>query len=357
LIIPSLISPYSIAALISLLKVTCYVLLAAVVSRTRLGEAQVLTLWICLAGSLLVSAGLTVIDFSGIVDIPYNNNLWIATRVGGVDVEQASGFFPRRSAMAAIYSISIVGSLVFALAHRSLVLRLFFLSAGSIGLLCVFLTHNRSGVLGSLAVIAVYTLVSPRFRGFRRIGIVVAGVVIGLILLIITVRYYPEHASIYLAKLGFIGLSETTWESDHFRIDLFLAAVKSIGTNPLGNGMTLVKLPGGVLMSSHNVVTEIIWEAGIFSLIWLPVFAATLYSYFSRRRFLGRSARLPAAIEYDAVSCALFVWLVNGMVHNTIHTGLAWILFGVVISARFFGSGSPRSGQAEPELAYDTAEP
>ena len=161
---------------------SCYVALAAVVSRTFLSQSQVFILWICIAVRLVLSAALTIVDFAGIVDVPYNNNLWLTTKIGVERVEQASGFFARRSGMAAIFSIGIAGSLVFALAHASLAVRLFFLMAGSTGLLCVFLTHNRSGVLGPLAVVSVYALLSPRFRGLRRIGMLMASIVVGIVL-------------------------------------------------------------------------------------------------------------------------------------------------------------------------------
>ena len=242
--------------------------------------------------------------------------------------------------MAAVFSIGIASSLVLALGHSSVVVRLGFLAVGCTGLLCVFLTHNRSGVLGPLAVIAVYALISPRFRGVRRIGMLIASVVIGMCLLLFIVRFYPDHASVYVAKLGFLGLAEKTWESDHLRIDLFIAAIKAMGSTPLGHGFSLVKLPSGITMDAHNVVTAIIWAAGVFSLVWLPIFAATVYGYFGPRLSVRRGSRPPIPIEYDAVACALFSWLASGMTHNIMQTGVAWLLFGVLISNRYFSSRS-----------------
>jgi hypothetical protein len=207
-------------------------------------------------------------------------------------------------------------------------------------LLCVFLTHNRSGVLGPLVVVSVYALLSPRFRGLRRIGMLMASVVVGISFLFFIVRYYPEHAAIYGAKLGFLGLSEGAWESDHLRIDLFLAALKSMGSKPLGNGLSLVSLPDGIWLNAHNIVTAIIWAAGVFSLVWLPIFAATVFSYFGRGLSNRQRARNLMSVEHDAVVCGLFAWLANGMTHNSIQTGLAWLLFGVLISDRYFSARS-----------------
>ena len=349
LVIPSVMSEEPIKSLLMLLQVACYIALAAVASRTFLSRSQVFTLWVCIAAGLFVSAALTIVDFAGLVDVPHNNDLWLTTKVGAEQVEQASGFFMRRSGMAAIFSIGIAGSLVFALAHASLAVRLFFLVTGSTGLLCVFLTHNRSGVLGPLAIVMVYALVSPRFRGLRKIGMLMVSIVIGMSFFFFIVRYYPEHASIYTAKLGFLGLSDTTWESDYLRIDLFIAAMRSMGSKPLGNGFSMVRLPSGIWLNAHNVVTAIIWAAGIFSLVWLPIFAATVFSYFRGTPSRRGGVRRPSSVENDAVMCGLFTWLANGMTHNSLQTGLAWLLFGVLISGRYFSARlAPDSVSAVP---------
>ncbi len=355
LILPSVLSPEPVRALLMLFQLLCYVALAAVVSRTQLSGSQVFLIWMCIAVGLFLSAALTIIDFAGIVDVPYNNNLWLSTKVGVDRVEQASGFFARRSGMAAIFSIGIAGSLVFALAHKSIAIRFFFLVAGSTGLLCVFLTHNRSGVLGSLAVVSAYALISPRFRGLRRIGMLMASIVIGIAFLLFIIRYYPQHAAVYGAKLGLLGSAEFNRESDHLRIDLFLAALESLGSKPLGNGFSLVELPGGVWMSAHNVVTAIIWAAGVFSLVWLPLFAATVFSYFMPGLSRRREVRKLVTVEHDAVVCGLFAWLANGMTHNSIQTGLAWLFFGVLIADRYFSARSMRESENGVDAAGESS--
>jgi hypothetical protein len=144
-----------------------------------------------------------------------------------------------------------------------------------------------------------------------------------------------------------VGSSDAIRDSDHLRVDLFLSAMQSMGSNPLGNGFSLVKLPGGIWMNAHNVVTAIIWAAGIFSLVWLPIFAATVFSYFGAGRASRRRVSRPISVEHDAVVCGLFTWLANGMTHNSLQTGLAWLLFGVLISDRYFSArSSANSGSA-----------
>jgi hypothetical protein len=334
----------------SVVELAGYLLLAAAISRTRWRPSQLSALWLLMAGGLFISSSLTIVDYAGIVDIPYNNDATRSTSAGGFSVWQASGFFARRSGMAAIFVLSITGSLVLALARESVKARLYFLAAASSGLLCLFLTHNRSGVLSAIAVVAVYTLVSPRFRGGRRIKILLGGAAASGIFLAIVILFFPEHVAVYRAKLGFIGLADTTWESDAYRYELFIAAIKSIGKNPLGNGFTMITLPGGIAYNPHNVVTAIIWAAGGFSFIWLPLFTAALYLSLGRR-LANRPAR-PLPVESDALSCALLAWLLNGMTHNTIFTGLAWALFGLMLSIRYF-SDLPQTG---PETGPSTVQ-
>lgn len=356
LTLPSLLVSEPRAAFGQLFELTGYVLLAAVISRTNLRASQVGLLWGCIAVGVLLSAGLTIADFAGVVDVPYNNDLLIETKAGGQVVQQATGFFARRSGMAAVFSLGITGSLVLGLAHRSLTARGFFLVAGVAGLLCLFLTHNRSGVLGSGFVVLAYASLSPRFRGASRIGILLASTLVGLGFLAIVYRYYPEHVSIYLVKLGFRGLAETSWESDYARVDLFQTALKSLTVRPLGNGLTLIELPGGLSLNPHNLITAIIWGAGIFAFVWLPLLGVTLYVYFGRRFGSRRGAQLRANLYGDAVSCALVAWLLNGMAHNTLFTGLAWLLFGVTIANRHFSARRPQPARNPAGSGFARAE-
>jgi len=328
--------PLPLAALNAPLEFAGYVLLAAAISRTRWRRSQISTIWILMAGGLLVSSSLTIVDYIGMIDVPYNNEATTSTTAAGLKVWQASGFFPRRSGMAAFFGLSITGSLVLALAHESFRARLYFLAAASSGLLCLFLTHNRSGVFAAIFVIAIYTLLSPRFKGSRRINILLGASVAGGLLLTVVILLFPDHLTVYVAKLGFIGLADETWSSDRYRVDLFVAAIRSITENPLGNGFTKISLSSGLAMNPHNVVTAIIWATGIFSFIWLPLFAAAVYLALSGR-LENRSDRAPLRVESDALTFALFAWLVGGMTHNILFTGLAWIMFGLMLSIRHFG--------------------
>jgi len=322
-----------------------YILLAAAISRTRWHRSQISTLWFLMAAGLLVSSSLTIVDYVGFINVPYANELDISTEAVGLDVEQASGFFVKRSAMAAYFGLSATGSLVLALTHESFRARLYYFTAASSGLLCLFLTHNRSGVFGAIIAIGIYILISPRFNGSRRVNILLASMIAGGMLLAGTATFFPEHLSVYVAKLGFIGLADEAWASDGTRIDLFVAAVKSIAVNPLGNGFTKILLSPGRLISAHNIVTAIIWALGAFAFLWLPLFSAAVYLSLTGRPG-NRSNRIPLSVESDALTFGLLGWLLNGMTHNIIFTGLAWVVFGIMLSIRYFGDLDERKREA-----------
>jgi hypothetical protein len=342
-------TPDPSAALWQPIELGGYVLLGAAISRTEWSRSRLSILWLLMAGALFISSFLTIVDYAGIIDVPYNNDATTSTATAGLEVWQASGFFVRRSGMAAIFGLTIAGSLALALAHESPLTRLYHFAAAAAGLLCLFLTHNRSGVLSAIAVIGVYTLVSPRFQGSRRINILLGAAVAGVFLLAVVIAFFPEHLVVYVAKLGFIGLADETWASDAYRLKLFIAAIQGVGENPLGNGFTKIPLKGGLLMNPHNMVTAIIWASGLFSFFWLPTFAAAVCTSFSRR-FTSPRKRPHAPPESDAIACALFAWLLNGMTHGMIFTGLAWVLFGLMLSIRYFSDPLP----TDPETGKGT---
>ena len=332
-----------------LVELTGYILLSAVVSRTELNTSRLRVYWFAIAAGLLLSSALTIIDFAGIADVPRNNEVRLETRLGSYSVEQASGFFARRSAMASVFSLGIAGSIILALGVRSLSARLFFLGSGALGMICLVLTHNRSGVLAAVMTIAAYSLFSRRLAGFKRLAVIPIVVLLGSAGIMVFAYFFPETAEIYLAKLGFIGLADFVWESDYHRLETLYRALESLVERPIGNGFTLIPLPGGLEYQAHNVIVSIVWALGIFSLVWLPGFAVTLY----------RRLRLPSGIrstvEEEAVKWALLAWLINGMAHSQFFAGIAWIMFGAAIACQNQRVKEAAAASREPELGLEPA--
>lgn len=314
-----------------------YVALAAVIARSELSPAQISRFWSTIALCAGLSSLLTVVDFLGIVDVPFCNEVTYDTKIEGERTAQASGFFEHRSAMAAVFSIAITGCAIVGLTDPSRLRQLVFLGSVLASLLALFLTHNRSGVFGSIFVIGLFTLISGRLRVAQRIRLLVTGGLIGITLLAIASILFPEHVEAYLAKLGFLGLAEETWESDTVRIDLFVHAILGIADAPHGNGLTHIPLYPGILMSPHNIITQVIWAGGVVALFWLPVFGLSVLlrlgivslSRVQRTTLPGFDHRL--AVLHDASLYGLLAWVLNGMTHQTLSTGLAWIVFGMLL--------------------------
>ncbi len=337
LFIPSLLSAYPVETSFKIVQLLGYVLVAATVSRVRFSEAGLGRLWLALGLGMLVSAGLTIIDFVGIIDVPRNNEVGLSSKVTGERIEQASGFFPTRSFMAAIFCLGTAGSAVLAISRLPAWRRLFFAAAGLTGILCLFLTHNRSGILGPAAAVALLILFSPQFSGVRKLGSFAAALVLGAVFLAIASLYFPEHLAVYAASLGFLGSSEIApFETDLARIEFFFIALQSVASDPLGHSFTL--MPYKMEMKdTHNVVTSLIWAGGIITLLWLPAFAVFITG---RLRSLGR----PGSPYHTAIACALVSWLLNGMVHNILFAGLAWVFIGILLSRLHFEQQATPTG-------------
>ena len=312
-----------------------YVMLTAVVSRTYVDAAQFRFIWIAIAGGMAISAGLTIVDYIGLINVPRNNEVVISSEVGSSEIEQATGFFPRRSAMAAVFSTGIAGSILIGILAKGIYTKIWFWSCGLVGALCVLLTHNRSGVLAPLMAIAVYSMFFMRGALSKKVMIAVAGFTSAALIIAVMAFYFPEHLEVYEAKLGHLlpggedNAQRNVAKSDYGRIRLFLAALSSLSENPTGHGFGLVKLTQYTFKGSHNVITGFIWAGGIMFILWLPFF---VWIVFQRLRNVASVALSSlSAPYYEATLCGLFAFLLNNMAHESWRTGVAWILFGTVI--------------------------
>jgi len=194
-------------------------------------------------------------------------------------------------------------------------------------------------VLGPLMIVAAYGLVSGRFRGHRRIIYAVSVALAASMLLFVLNWFVPEHLAVYSVKLGLSAGYEDVAGSDYMRVALAREVFGSLLRNPMGNGLTTIAI-GGAERSVHNIFVQIVWAAGLFGILWLVAFPAALYRRISSFRVRPRH---PA---YDASLWALGAWLLHGMTHNSLQTGLAWILLGVVISSHAASIGAETSGRA-----------
>ena len=285
----------------------------------------------CFAG--LISAGVTIIDLIGVVDIPNVNEAIKGTITDSGYLMQATGPFPRRTAMAVYFTFVIVVGLLVPLVYRrdGILLNLFFLISATVCLLALMLTHNRAGVLSSL--IAVFVVLIGSLR--TPVRLIKIATVVSVILASFTVAvnvWFPELWRVYSELLG-IGIVSTKEESDATRILFAQHIFLSLEANPIGNGYSLVPGVRGFEaepVDPHNNLSQIIWSAGVFGLAWLIYFIGKAIV---RGGLFFRSPRSDSSIGrlLLVVIGALLAFMLTGMTHTIISTGFAWILFGLFL--------------------------
>lgn len=316
-------------ALIEAIRLGGYVALSAVIMSTPFSPRAAFALWSSVALGLLASAVLSVVDFLGWIDIPGANSVQAATDVGSVSVDQAAGFFARRSAMAAVFSLSIAGCFVFAFRQARLQVAGFFFLCGMFGMLCLFFTHNRSGLLSPLIALAAYMWVTPIIPTGRKVLIGLAGLAVAVLVLVGLSTLFPLQTEVYKQSLDIFDdrRDAENVKSDLARVQLLKIALDSMAAAPLGHGFTAIAI-GTETMNAHNVITYIAWALGLMA---IPVFAAITMIVIARVRL--HPGENPTA-HFDAGRWALLSWMLHNMTHNSIAMGLGWIALGVVLGAR-----------------------
>jgi len=330
-------------AYIRLMMLFGYLFAAIAVYQMQLTEERIKFLVHTLCISILVASALTIIDYLKIYDIPYVNEVDITTKIGGERVEQAGGFFPRRSAMAAFYSIIIPTLMYYAFKIRNVKEKALMFGASGISFIALLLTHNRSGILGTIFALMLYLYFDKSTKLGRKISIFIyLPIVFGIILYIIYMLS-PETLDVYVMKLyrympgvsvdAREQVSQSVIESDESRIYFFVSVMKSLLSNPIGNGFSLVFTEKYNYKNPHNIITYIIWAAGLMAFIWLPIFMRQVYRNFSLKRLRGKIDINQTNVTYVAAfQVGLLSWAINNLAHSSLSTGLAWLYLGVVLN-------------------------
>jgi len=293
-----------------------------------------------LAAGLLLSGGLTLIDYLGWVNVPYCNQVVSGSHIGsdtsGSYVMQAGGFFPRRSAMAAVFSLSIAASVVIAISEKSWLAKAFYSVSALTGILSVMLTHNRSSVLAIGLALVGYVLLNNTFSMSRRVKIAALAGGFSVVAIVLALIYFPAHVEVYKKKIASLlgGSEHTMTSSDHVRVEMLQNTLKSMASNPMGHGFGPVHSVSGRFAGKftdpHNLLTSWLWAVGAFAFLWLVLFLRTAFLTVIR----AVEMRPELVPYYDAGRVALMAWFFHNMAHNSFGTGLAWLLLGIVISLR-----------------------
>jgi hypothetical protein len=283
----------------------------------------------------LISSALTLIDWSGLVNIPGVNELSIATQTELGSVMQASGPFGRRSAMAAYFALLIPIAILSALYVKSLStrVRLFFATTGLCCAISLILTHNRAGLLGGLTAIGAISLYLARSPArLARALLAGAAGVLGFGWLIAT--YLPAQFDAYRALLNVGGVASTDAflaESDKLRLVFFERTITALASNPIGHGYTMLNgIPGFERIDPHNMLSQIVWAAGLFGLLWIVYFGRLVFR--RCKPVFDRESSADPVYQYGiAIGGGLLGWFFCGMAHTIIATGVSWLLFGILL--------------------------
>lgn len=319
-----------------------YLFVSVAVFRMSLTETRIKVLFYGLGASILFASALTVIDFLNIYNFPYVNENDVTTKIGGERIEQAGGFFQRRSSMAAYYSIIIPALLYYAFKIKNIKEKTFMLVAGVVSYIALFLTHNRSGVLGIVISLLAYMLIDRSLRLHRKLTVLISMMAVFVLFIFVVYLYLPTHFEVYVMKLASYlpgvgeegaATEERYIQSDYSRIYFFESVMESLIDNPIGNGFSKIYTEQYGVGSPHNIITLIIWAAGIVAFVWIPVFALQVKKHFGLKQLVDQGKIThPLVIPLTALQVGILSWLLNNMAHNSLATGLAWMYLGLILN-------------------------
>ncbi len=340
----------SLGAYLELGRFVLYLCFATVVSSWDFTDKRLKIVVYAVTIGLLLSSGLTIIDYRGWVNVPRCNEVVISSEVDSRTdrVTQAGGFFRTRSAMAAVFSLSVTMSLIMALATPGWREKALFAAAGASGSLAIILSHNRSGLIAIALAMLVYLFFSKSFDLGRRMKLLALSSAMGIGLLVVLSVYFPNHVRVYKSKLPLFfpeasqGYNESQRRGDAVRYENLITAFEELASNPIGNGLGRILHSERGYKNTHNSFTTLLWAGGVFTLLWVVPFSIRAF------KLLFANANMPpGSLHYfDAFRFALVAFLINSMAHDSLGTGLFWIFLAVLINIRHQGAASLNAMQS-----------
>lgn len=281
----------------------------------------------------------TLVDFTGLIDLPGINENIAATRTEVGYIMQVSGPFARRSAMAAYYTMIISIGILLPIYNNRLKLsaKFFFLFSSMVCSVSLALTHNRAGILSAAMAVLVCLIFSSSNLIFLIQKLCVL-VFLGMLFLAALNTLFPDAMLVYqsflepseaYATIGFLQLSE----SDALRITFFQHTMSSLLENPIGHGYSLLTGVSGYEdfpVDPHGNLTQIVWASGLFGVLWLLLFGSRAVVQ-SLRLIRTKLTLEPISRLIPTLIGALLSFLILGVSHTVISTGIAWILCGSLL--------------------------
>lgn len=327
---------------IHLVCLLIYILFSASITRIYFSLYRLKIIFILLAVSMLLSAFITLIDFWNIINIQFVNKLHIVTKITGESVYQVSGFFLRRSAMAAYFSIILPAFFILFITLNNSLLKSLFIFSFFISFIVLIFTHNLAGVVSIILTCMLYIFFGYQVKFLKKISKIASVALTVTFFTTIITTEFPEVVEVYLVRIGVhysvpdvsIPSKELTKqiESDDERIYLFKQTIASLAQNPFGHGLSQLTDEYYGNVDPHNILSQFIWSSGIFFFFWVGLFAYTVIKVLRVRPGYMKNGLKP---YFDAAKFGLLSWLICGMAHNIIFTGLAWAFLGLALNIRY----------------------
>lgn len=202
-------------------------------------------------------------------------------------------------------------------------------AAFAVGLLALALTFSRAGWMGFAAAAAIFAAL--RARGLRA-GLVTAGAVVAVALLLVLVLFNEHHNP----------------SENYTRLSIWQAAIGAIdrfpltGVGPFGflRVYPAVRLPGGdaTAFHAHSLYLTFFAEIGI---VGLTAFGWLIWSFARSVRDALRAAEPRAALLAAAVAAGVAGTLVQGLIDT-----VSVVIFSLLLPTMALALATARSGGA-----------
>lgn len=222
-------------------------------------------------------------------------------------------------------------------------------------IVCVFMLHstNRSFFV-SLALATVMLLASSRWSSARTVRRWIPVLLVALVAGVVVLFFFPTLVVLYTERLIAPLVARDATESGQIRVALWSVAWDGFrhgwnlfGAGPLGIPVPLQILadadPVGYRADTHSNFVFFLWRGGLFGVVWLLAFFATL------GRALMRTWQ--TADRSKAMMCLLPIVAAfgGGVAHTTLPEKQLWVFIGVFLGTMYarprHEHGSSRSSE------------
>ena len=225
----------------NLISLIIYIFLAITITQIHLPARRLKIFFIWLIVGMFLSSGLTLLDFTGVVDVLGANEFNRSTHMAGNKVIQSSGFFSRRSAMAAYFCLVLSALIPLFFILRNTILKTIIVITYFVSLLTLLLTHNLGGIIAILLSSGLYLFWGNQVSFIKRMKQII---VVGLILIScgwLVTTHFSDVKQVYLFRLGVFTSPEDVSaeqlalqkESDYVRLYFLSQALGSLTKNPI----------------------------------------------------------------------------------------------------------------------------